>query len=412
MSEARLYQKRKKEHGVALLMALSIFTIVTFVVMQLSRETLTESVLASQGMRKLKSYYSAKAGFEFSLVRIQAFRQAKAQLSQIGDAAGNFDQQLRLIWQFPFAWPPELPGEASAVAKSEVDKILKESYIKDLTFFPEISDPSEKIDLNSLGSPIESIAERTTLNLVESFTKMLETDEELSSEHSIDSITEVLNNVGDWVDPDDESRNGGGEANLYTGENQVGYPRNSSFMDMTELLLVHNMDQLIYKRLKKLTTIQGTFGVNVNTATVDTLIGLDPQFDADTARDFIERRTEIQNSGGQLDRAQFDSLIEELGFDAQTFNEEGIPIVFEPQSSFFIESIGESGNVKTTITAYVIDTEALKEIFISQLDESDKDDGDGDSDGTGGTDPDESSGSGKKVDPPKGRPFVTSLKVK
>ncbi len=401
------------------MMALFFFTIASFIVTQLSSETLTESVLASREMKKLKSKYSAKAGLEMALLRIKAFQHAKAAVSKVaGNQNVNFDQQLAMIWQFPLPWPIELGEDAGLISKDDNEKVLKKSLISNITFFHNIQDAGQKLDLNSLGSPIENIADKTLESLLRTFEQLLQTDNILSKEHSMDSIREVLNNVADWIDRDEESRNGGDESGYYGYEEQRGYPRNSSLMTMSELMLVDKMDDLIFNHLKKLGTVHGTFGINVNTAEKDVLMSIDAQFTEPTTAEFLEKRTEIQATGGNLDEASFDNLLSELGFSGiEDIHANGVPILYSPLSTFLITSSGTTGNITTTITASVIDANVLKEIFIEQLDKGATSDDAEDNSTPTTSDPNDPNQAGttqtaKKDSPPaKGRPLIIQMSV-
>jgi len=416
---------KNKERGAALMMALFFFTIVSFVVTQLSNETLTESTLASRHIKKLKARYAAQAGFEMALLRIKAYQTAKAATSSLPkEQQTAIDQKLAMIWQFPLPWPLPIPDDAGIISKDESEGVLEESLISSLSFDHIIQDSGQKIDLNSIGSPIKTISEKTIESLEKSFVQALEQDRELSSEHSLDSIKIVLNNIADWIDPDDESRNGGGsEKNNYSFEDQRGYPRNGSFMSMSELMLVDQMDDLIFGHLKKLVTANGTFGINVNTAEKDVLMALDPQFDEDTTQRFIERRAEIQIAGASLVESSFDDLLDELGFsNIPDIHSKGIPILYSPLSSFEVTSTGRVGNVESVIIAHVIDATALKEIFTQQIIESDKDPNKPGGSTSNPQNPAPSTptttgapptppNSPQKKPPPKGKPFIVHLEV-
>ena len=367
------FARKNKQTGAAIMMALFFFTIASFVVMQLSQETLTESTLSGQDIKKVKSYYSAKAAQELALLRIKAYHEAKASLDKLGkNVPPEALQQLSLIWQFPLPWPLPFPEDFSTIAKDESEKTTQESLIKNLNFFHEISDTSTKLDLNSLGSPIETISEATIENLMRSFESILREDEEFSRVHSYDTVKEALNNIADWIDEDTESRNGGGENRPYPYDDQKGYPRNQSLMAMSELLLIDKVDELIYEKLQNLGTIYSSFGINVNTANKQTLMGLDEQFTDYTTDEFIKRRTEIKNETGQdLDKNYFDSILTDLGFRGiEDIHSKGVPILFSPVSTFYVEASGVEGEIETLIKSYVINAEALKEIFITQLDKS------------------------------------------
>lgn len=414
-------RKNKDERGAALMIALFFFTIVGFVVTQLSTETLTESVLASREMKKLKATYSAKAGLEMALLRIKAFQQAKSAIKNAaGDQAANFDQQLAMIWQFPLPWPLEIPEDAGIISTDDNEKVLKKSLISNLTFFHEIQDAGEKIDLNSLGSPIKRISEKTLESLMRSFEQILKTNTDLAREHSLDSIKEVLNHIADWIDKDEISRNGGDEGGFYPYDSQKGYPRNAPLITMSELMLIEKMDMFIFEQLKKLTTINGTFGINVNTAEKSVLMSIDPQFTEESTAMFLSRRSEIQAEGGNLDESSFDNLLSELGFsEIAEIHAAGIPLTYSPLSTFVVTATGTAGNISTEITASVVDANTLKEVFIEQLDIGASNQNGGGNANNGGLSPTPNQGGQtattkktKKEPPPtKGRPFIINMTI-
>lgn len=406
-----LADKKKKQKGAAIMMALFFFTIAAYIVTELSKETLTEAIVAGRDLKKLRSYYSAKAGLEIALLRIKAYQTAKSSLSSLGkDLPQGVDQQLNMVWQFPLPWPIVLPDGAGTILEDENNKVLNESLISKMTFFHEIKDSAEKVNLNNLGSPVERLSNRTLDSLLVYFQRELESNEKLSKEHSLDSIKEVLNNVADWVDPDDESRNGSSEKSLYPYEDQRGYPRNASLMSMSELMLVAKMDDLIFDVLSKTSTVHGSLGINVNSASKDVLMTLDPQFTEAATKEFIAKRAEIQNAGGQLDESSFDNLLNDIGFrNIDEIHNQGLLITYSPMASFHIVSSGTVGKVETVIEAYVSDGPTLIDALVEELDKKEED---GSNPPPVGKPKSTASTTKKKKSPPlKGRPLITHMSV-
>jgi type II secretory pathway component PulK len=413
--------KRNGEKGAAIIMALFFFSIATFVIFQLSQETLTESTLSGQELKKLQSYYAAQAGLEMALLRIKSYQEAKANISRLGQGIGEqFEGQLDLIWQFPLPWPlPMTDDSLSTITKQEGKEVTEKSLISKLNFFHEIQDGGTKIDLNSLGSPIKTISDATMENLMRSFESIILNDEEFRDVHSTQTVREVLNHIADWADPDQESRNGGSEEQFYPDESQRGYPRNQSFMKMSELLMVAGMDELIYDKLKSLGTVYGTFGINVNTADKEALMSIDSQFTDLATTDFIQRRQELKTQTGQdLNREQFDNILYQLGFrNIEDVHSSGIPILFSPLTAFHIESSGVQGEIETIIRAHVVDVMALKDVFVAQLDKSaapdatERQDDENPPDQTGEPAQETPSSSNNTRQAPQGRPFIIHMEV-
>ena len=122
---------KPNERGAAIIMALFFFTIATFVIFQLSQETLTESTLSGQEIKKIKSYYAAQAGMEMALLRVKSYQEAKANIGKLGKGIGEqFEGQLDLIWNFPLPWPLPMTGDdLSTITKQEGTAITKKSLI-------------------------------------------------------------------------------------------------------------------------------------------------------------------------------------------------------------------------------------------------------------------------------------------
>ena len=104
----------------------------------------------------------------------------------------------------------------------------------------------------------------------------------------------------DWMDPDDETRTGGAEAEQY---NQLGVdykPRNGPLLSLSELSLIKGFDKtLLYGTegkpgLLELVAVFGDNKVNANTAPALLLESLASDFTAEMAQEVIERREEKQ----------------------------------------------------------------------------------------------------------------------
>ena len=80
----------------------------------------------------------------------------------------------------------------------------------------------------------------------------------------------------DWVDEDKESRNGGDERGRYPDISSDFIPPNQPFKTVKEMHMVRGMQEMFYKILEGSFTIFGTKGVNVNYASKDVLMALDP----------------------------------------------------------------------------------------------------------------------------------------
>lgn len=362
--------KKEKQKGVAIMMAIFFVTLMSFVLFEISKETLYVSIVSSQDVHELKAYYAAKAGLDVSLLRIKAYQQVRAQMNQLGDAAANYAQKVDILWQFPFVWPPVLPEEAGMVAQNQLNEALTETFLKKVQYAPLIEDMGAKININNLASPSEALAQSTKSQLLEIFRRKLDEDETFSSNYVINEIEEVLDHLTDWMDADTEALRGGAESTYYASIGERNLPPNLYFKTKEEMMLVQGMTDDIYQVLDENVTIMGNPGVNINQAESHILMSLDPRMTDDIVKELIQRRQDPEH--GPFNEALFQGFVESFLGDYASFNPHKVPIVFSAVANFRIESTGNSGRISKTIEAYVFDQNALLDETVESLKKRDE----------------------------------------
>lgn len=356
---------RHNQKGVAIMMAVFFVALMSFVIFELSKETLYISIVSSQDIHELKAVYAAKAGLDISLLRIKAYQQVRAQMDQMGDMAAGYAQRVDILWQFPFVWPPVLPEEAGMVAQSQLTDVLAETFLKKIQFAPLIEDMGAKININNLDSPSKALADATREQILEVFRKKIRDEEAFSSKYVINEIEDVINHLTDWMDADNESRRGGDESSYYSSLGEKNFPPNQYFKTKQEMMLVEGMTHDIYEVLDETVTIMGNPGVNINQADAEVLLSLDPNMTPEVIGELIKRRQDPDH--GPYNENLFRSFIEEMLGSYAGFNPSRIPIVYSAVANFVIESTGSSGRVNKTIEAYVFDQNALLDDMIEGL---------------------------------------------
>lgn len=150
-----------------------------------------------------------------------------------------------------------------------------------------LTDLSGRFNLNSLLNDEGQIQEKP-LKMLERLLEKLEADPALSAA------------LLDWMDPDDETRTGGAEAEQY---NQLGVdykPRNGPLLSLSELSLIKGFDKTLLNGteekpgLLELVSLVGGSKLNANTAPALVLESLTDDFTAEMAREILERREEEQ----------------------------------------------------------------------------------------------------------------------
>lgn len=358
----------KNEKGVALMMAIFFTTLMSFLLFEISKETLYESISTSQSVHELRAYYAAKAGQDLSLLRIKAFQMVQQQIDGAGEMGAPFKEKANIIWEFPFVWPPILPDNAGLEAKSELKVTLQETFFKKVNYAPIIQDLGSLIDINNLDSPSQALKDSTKGLILELYRKKIETDQNFSKEYNIDEIEIVINNIIDWIDEDQESLNGGSESTIYASRQLQNIPPNQHFKVVSEIMLVEGMNQQLFEVIEKAITTLGNPGININTAEKNVLMSLDPRMTDEIVDELIKRRQDIEH--GPFNESLFQDLIEQYLGSFKDFNPTKVPILYTAVANFKIESVGVSGKSTKTIVAHVYDQTELLESMVTGLKET------------------------------------------
>lgn len=403
--------------GVALMMAIFIMAILTFLAVEVSYRTSIENNIAVQSVSRVKAYYAAKAAIELSLFRIHIYKNA---LASLGETLGNNKSLLDVIWQFPFMWPPVLPDESSEVDKSQIQSVVNESSMK-ASYAVTIESEGSKIDVNDLASESKELVKATKDQLIQIFQSQVENDEKFADRYGSFNFEELVNNMIDWVDENTESLNGGAERDAYRNTNSDFIPPNAPFKTLKELHMVALMTDDLYSLLAPRVTVYGSKGINVNYSDKTALAALDPQLTPEIVEKIIKRRSTPEEGGLFQSEKDFLSYIESLGVRSGSFNQAGVLLTFDAELNFRIKATGQSGRVVREIEVVTYDIDNIKERYIDILTKAEKAEGGGndsseaekqkteDESRTGADGKTSSSpadASKKKFNAPKGRPTI------
>lgn len=354
----------KDDSGAALMMAVFTMTMLLAVSMDTLFETSVEMQVSGQAINQVKAYYAAKSGVEISLLRIHIYKKAVAMLDQIPQQMRPPRSMLDPIWQFPFAWPPVVPGDTSSVDKDMIKDTVKKSLMQG-QYLATIESEGSKIDINDLASPSKVIADATRQQILQIFNSKMENDEAFSQRYRGYDFDRLVNNITDWIDADTESRNGGDESGIYADRPRSDFiPANQPLKTLQELHLVEGMTDEFYNILAPRITIYGIKGVNVNTASKDVLMSLTPEITEERADKIIEGRND-PNRGPFKDTDDFVQFLQTVGVSGDPFREgnskqEKVPLFYDAEYNFRVRSQGISGKVTRDITAIVYDFDRVK----------------------------------------------------
>lgn len=343
----------------ALLMAMFMVLLITFIVNEVNFETSVEYTVNSQNLHRLKAFYAAKAGLELAKLRIRIYQKLKA---QVGEQMGEQAQMLDQIYQMPFAWPPVTLSEMNSIDKDAINKVVKESLLGTETGFNTTIQSEDKLNINDLNSPSEVQRKKVHTKLTELFKTRLEQDDEWAKEHRDMRYEEIINNIKDFIDPDTQSENGGDETSKYSAvkeldrETEMQLPPNRYFRTLEEVRMVPGVTDEVYAILEPVITIFGPFGINPNYADKDTIKSLHHSITEEVAAKIMSRRDNPKEGGPFKDAEDFFNYATTSGAKISEEDQTNIPISVKTTPCHFrITSDGTSGKVRTTITAVTYD---------------------------------------------------------
>ena len=391
--------------GVAMMMALFVMMILTFLATEVAFRTNIENSIAVQRISRLRAYYAAKAGIELSLCRIMLYKKA---LASFGEQLGDSKSMLDPIWQFPFMWPPALSEEISGVDKSQIQGAVAESKME-ATYAVTIESEGGKIDINDLGSDSKALVKATRDQILQILQAEIENNEKFSEDYGTFDFEELTNNMIDWVDEGDESLNGGSEKNYYLEVDNETIPPNTPFKTLKELHMVAHMTDEIYQILAQRVTVYGSKGVNVNYSDKAVLKSLDAQMTNKIVDEVINRRSSLAKGGPFRNQDDFLNYLGSLGVQTDSFNPAGILLAFDAELNFRIRSVGQYGRVFREIEAVTYDFENVKERYIEILTKDEQQNESGDINNNSGSNQEgngKSETSKRRLNASKGRPTV------
>jgi general secretion pathway protein K len=405
--------RRQNNKGSAILIAIFAMILAITIATEIAYETQVEYIGASQQIQRLKAYYAAKSGAEMGLLRILLYQKA---LAQFGKQLGAQKGMLDMIWKFPYTWPPVGLDQMSNANKNAVQEVVGESLM-DAEIVTTISGEGGRIDLNDLASESEDLRNGVRAQLLQIFTSEKESNKEFADKYSNFRFDELVGNIQDWVD---EDKNGvvskREESSIYEQPKDgstYDLPPNSPFKTIEELHMVAEMTDDLYDLLKDKITVNGSKGINVNTADKAILKSLETGITDEIVSEILKRR-EDPAQGPFQDDNDFFSFLDTKGVNTRRLRDSKIPFIYESEFSFRIQSSGRSANIFRDITVVTYDINGLTNRVVELLNEEDKKNsqqqqqqqGQGTGGGSGSG---SGSGSGtttttKKV--PKGRPTV------
>ena len=334
------------QRGAALISVLALSALIASILPLILSDIQLEYAESRHKLNQLRATYNARSAAELSLLRILIYKEAQRSLQksqsklpkEVKEVTGSMmSSLLDTIWRAPIAWPLPIPEDLLETEKREIHKLTEESLIRG-SYLSQIQPEDGKVDINGLSSAVEPIRSFT----YDILTNFLLLKEEEERGYTDTEVSQVLNTLTDWIDLDQNSRNGSVEA-LPDG---TPFP-NRALISIGEMQFLPGMTNPLYKILKPHTTVYGSKGLNINYAQAPLLqalsraLGIPPELTEEIlirtnpASEFYQRFQDVK---------EFCEWLKERGVDmCRTMEDHSFPrdlLQFDNPSHFRIRATG------------------------------------------------------------------------
>lgn len=303
------------------MLVLSAISVLTAMGIEFAYNTSIYYNLAQNELDRLKAYYMAMSAYNFMQLELKFDRVFKqtVQSQNLGQYLGS-NAQLPLCQQFPLSTGliravftgggmEGLMGgaEGEDIPEDEVPEQIEEMQ-RDVTmsqeqgaadflqfdgdFDGECVDEGTKIDLNGFAGLSQTAGAEGGLSPFDQYKQFLfrfmsQSRFRLLFEDADVRITDVVNNIGDWIDGnremnDFEGRTGGAEVSVYQRIEAPYEVRNGKLVTLLEAYLIDGVVDQWFQPMMDFFTIYGDGKVNVCTTSDEVLEGLIRRYVDDT----------------------------------------------------------------------------------------------------------------------------------
>ena len=242
--------------GVALIFVLGTIAVISVIAIEMAQKVQMTKMMVVQRRDSTKAYELAKAGFRWSVFRLQ-LDQVLDQVPVIPGTnyGGKKDDMSEVQWTFPLQYPFPI---TNAAGKLDTEASALQGANGDGTFASSITDESSKINLNDVGSStIQSVpkwsgAASVLVNLLSSprFAKFYNNDSDAK-------ILDIPHAIDDWTDFDNQVNyvHGGDENSEYKTDNAKYKIKNGPLYTIDEFKLLAPVTNPLFQELKPFITV-------------------------------------------------------------------------------------------------------------------------------------------------------------
>ena len=262
-----LYNKLKHKGGAALLVILSVSSMILPLIQGVWLDTQLDYQFRRYHLSRLQARWNANAGMSLSLLRLYIFKGIERSVPKKWEAL--IRPVLDQVWFFPFMWPLPPAEDMLESEKESLQSLTQQSFLKG-SYSVSIAVEDGLLDINDLSSPLPFLRDFTYNSLFNLLWNAIREDQELKDQYDEKEVGEILNNLSDWTDLDNESQNGGSEELIQTDQ----YPLNRSFISVEEIKKAPKVTLRIFEILKPHITTYGSKSLNINYAKEELLSAL------------------------------------------------------------------------------------------------------------------------------------------
>jgi type II secretory pathway component PulK len=340
---------RRNKRGMALLLVLTSIVIITVMIVELSYNTRIASSVTANYKDEVAAGYLARSSVNVALLRLAIAKKMKT--FEIGGFKIPPDV-LSMITSMPFMFPPPeellamtgIGGELDLGLRELINKIKTETNIASVGRFENsISGMDSRININMVPVSEESV------NTFKEQMKNLYAAK-IISDDSMEEFESLLNNMIDWIDTDNESRNGGDESAYYDKKDPPYKPRNAPMPTLSELNMIDGMNDELFDMISPMLTVFSSGSVNVNKIDANMWKTIDSKFTDEEIKAIMEK---LALEGPFVDEKELKTWIgQNTKIPSTEFNPLKISLAFDDEN-FKIEATGYSGRVSKKIICYV-----------------------------------------------------------
>jgi type II secretory pathway component PulK len=376
MKRVSLAKPVKNEKGVAMMMAMVTFLVLSVLVGELVYETGVYNSVVWRQVDQYRAKLLARSALRLALLQLKAAEKArvKAKSLGLGESTSLTDQ----IWQTPLVLPPPAPPGFSQADTQSLDEFGKKLGL-DGSLSISITGENGRMNLNQLvwlkdktteggaAPPTESEEERakrlegSRKGFVEFVDELLEqkrrSDDAFRDRYGSVRGEVLVKNILAWIDPstqvDGDNQN---KLEYYTRVEPYPYAiHNAPMASESELYMIKGFDDTLANLFADTFTTQTTGGINVNEASNNMLRALIPEL-GELELERIQKRKEDDTLGGKFkDAADFWNFLATLGnFEEAKTRLDGNGItILGPETSYRVVLTAKSGQATKTWTAKI-----------------------------------------------------------